>query len=219
MIEKTGSALRTPARSDRRFRRAAAAGLTGVAALAGLGLATGVANAAGTASTAGSGTASPRQDTGQQASGIHAATAGNIRFCNGGAPKRTQTVGSNTPTTFSGTVSLLPTPLVVTGPAVGADTLLLTWSSETQLRGNTKNAQFDWIEGIVTVDGVPVTDAGTDQLALSGASTYASNATQACVRIGKGRHLVRLQARIVSNSGQAESGWLDDWFLRADVLD
>jgi hypothetical protein len=216
MTENIGSVLRTPDRSGRTFRRAAGVGLTGALALAGLGLAGGVANAAG---TAGSVTPSPRQDTGQQASGVHAAAAADVRFCNGGASKRTQTVGSNTPTTFSGTVSLLPTPLVVPGPATGSDTLLLTWSSETQLRGNTKNAQFDWIEGIITVDGVPVTDVGPSQLALSGSSTYGSNATQACVRIGRGNHRIQLQARVVSNSGQSESGWLDDWMLRADVLD
>ena len=214
MIENTGSVLPAPARSGRKLRRGVGVGLTGALALAGLGLATGVASAAGSA-----GPSQARAD-GTQASSVHAAAAARVRTCTGGVAKRTQTVGSNTPTIFSSsTVSLLPTPLVVAGPSRGSDTLLLTWSSETQLRGNAKNTQFDWIEGIITVDGVPVTDVGGDQLALSGAPFYASNATQACVKIGKGSHRIQLQARVVSNSGQAETGWLDDWELRADVLD
>ena len=212
MIENTGPVLPAPARSGRKLRRGVGVGLTGAVALAGLGLATGVASAAGPA-----GPSQARADA-PQASGVRAAAAA-VRTCNGGVSKRTQTVGSNTPTTFSSTVSLLPTPLVIAGPAKGTDTLLLTWSSETQLRGNAKNSQFDWIEGIITVDGVPVTDTGGDQLALSGSPFYASNATQACVKIGRGNHKIQLQARVVSNSGQAETGWLDDWELRADVLE
>jgi hypothetical protein len=215
MIEKTGPVRPAPARPGRRLRRGAGVGLTGALALAGLGLATGVASAAG---TAGSGSPVQARAGGPQAS-AHAAAAPAVRACNGGASKRTLTVGSNTPTTFTSSASLLPTPLVVTGPSSGSDTLVLTWSSETQLRGNTSNNQFDWIEGIITVDGVPVTDAGSSQLALSGSSYYASNATQACVRIGRGNHKIQLQAGLVSNSGQAETGWLDDWVLRADVLD
>jgi hypothetical protein len=213
MIEKTGALLAAPARSRRTVRRGVGVGLTGALALAGLGLATGVASAAGTA-----GPSQARAD-GAQASAVHAASASAVRSCNGGVSKRTLTVGSNTPTTFSSSASLLPTPLVVAGPSKGSDTVVLTWSSETQLRGNASNSQFDWIEGIVTVDGVPVTDTGGSELALSGSPHYASNATQVCLKIGKGNHKIQLQARVKSNSGQSETGWLDDWMLRADVLD
>jgi hypothetical protein len=212
MIENTRP-VPTPARPGRRLRRGV--GVTGALALAGLGLATGVASAAGTGGSASSSQAHP---DGPQVAAVHAAASA-VRSCNGGVSKRTLTVGSNTPTIFTSTVSLLPSPLVVTGPSKGRDTVLLTWSSETQLQGNVKNAQSDWIEGIITVDGVAVTDAGASQLALSGSPYYASNATQACVTIGRGNHKIRLQARVVSNSGQAETGWLDDWELRADVLD
>jgi hypothetical protein len=216
MIENTGPVLPPTARPRRGLRRGVGVGLSGALALAGLGLATGVASAAGTAGSAGP---SQARADGTATSAVHAAAASTVRACNGGASKRTLTVGSNTQTTFTSSASLLPSPLVVTGPSKGTDTVVLTWSSETQLRGNTSNSQFDWIEGIITVDGVPVTDTGGTQLALSGSPYYASNATQACVRIGRGNHRIQLQARLVSNSGQAETGWLDDWMLRADVLD
>lgn len=150
-----------------------------------------------------------------------AAAAAAPKFCSGGAFKRMQAVGSNSPTTITGTaqVTLTPTPLTVVGPSKGTDTLVLTWTSETQLRGNAKRSDFDWIKGLISVNGVAVTDNGGDQLALSGASTYASNATQVCLRVGKGVHRIRLAAKVVNTSGQAESAWLDDWLLRVDVLD
>jgi len=150
-----------------------------------------------------------------------AAAAATPRLCSGGAFKRMQSIGSNSPTTINGTaqVTLTPTPLVVAGPSKGTDTLLLTWTSETQLRGNTKGTDFDWIKGLISVNGVAVTDNGVDQLALSGASSYGSNATQVCLRVGKGLHRIRLAAKVVNSSGQAESAWLDDWLLRVDVLD
>jgi len=150
-----------------------------------------------------------------------AAAAAAPKFCSGGAFKRMQAVGSNSPTTIDGTaqVTLTPTPLTVVGPAKGTDTLLLTWTAESQLRGNTKGSNFDWIKGLISVNGVAVTDNGVDQLALSGASTYGSNGTQVCLRVGKGVHRIRLAAKVVNTSGQAESAWLDDWLLRVDVLD
>jgi hypothetical protein len=200
-------------RRPRRLRRGTAAvGMTAAVALGGLGFAAGAANAAG-AGPAGA------QAGAAGASSRAAAAAARVVSCNGGPVKRVQTIGSNAFTTFTGTVNLTPSPLVVAGPATGTDTLLLTWSSETQLRGNARNNQFDWIEGIIRVDGVPVTDVGPDQLALGGSPFYGSNATQACVKIKRGLHRITLSAKVVNTSGQAETGWLDDWLLRADVLD
>jgi hypothetical protein len=40
-----------------------------------------------------------------------------------------------------------------------------------------------------------------------------------CVKIRKGIHKIRMQAKVMNTSGQAETAWLDDWVLRADVLD
>lgn len=143
------------------------------------------------------------------------------RSCNGGAHKYSRTKIANEFQVLSGPAqqNLLSTPLIVKGPARGRDTLLLTFTAETQLRGNTANDQFDWILGVLTVNGVPVTDVGPDQQALSGSSTYSSNAMQACVRIGPGYHKIQAKAAVVDNgTPTAEEAWIDDIVLRADVL-
>lgn len=143
------------------------------------------------------------------------------RSCNGGRHKYSRTKTANQFQILSGAAQqdLLAEPLVVAGPSTGRDTLLLTFTAETQLRGNSANDQFDWILGVLTVDGVPVTDVGLDQQALSGSSTYSSNAMQACVRIGPGLHKIQAKAAVVDNgTATAEEAWIDDIVLRADVL-
>ena len=140
--------------------------------------------------------------------------------CYGGVLKRSAAMKSNQFQIISNTTlqDLSTTPLIVVGPARGVDTVFLTFSAETQLRGNTANDQFDWVEGAITVDGVPVTDIGPDQLALTGSSTYSSNAYQACVRIGPGVHRINAQAAVVDNGSKTgESAWIDDFVLKADV--
>jgi hypothetical protein len=141
--------------------------------------------------------------------------------CNGGALKRSLVRFSNDPQIISGAtpVNLLASPVVINGPATGTDTVLVTLTAETQLRGNTDGSQFDWIEGILTVDGVAITDVGSSELALTGSSTYSSNAAQACVTVGPGAHLLRVQAAVKTNgTSVGETGWIDDLVLRADVL-
>jgi hypothetical protein len=141
--------------------------------------------------------------------------------CNGGALKRSLVRSAFDPQIISGVtpVNLLTSPVVITGPASGTDTVLVTLTAETQLRGNTDGSQFDWIEGILTMDGVPITDTGSSELALSGSSTYSSNAAQACVTVGPGSHLLRVQADVKTNgTSVGETGWIDDLVLRADVL-
>lgn len=141
--------------------------------------------------------------------------------CNGGVFKRSLVRFSNTPQIISGAVpvDLLSAPVTITGPTSGTDTVLVTFSAETQLRGNTDNALFDWIEGIATMDGVAITDVGSSELALSGSSTYSSNAFQACVKVGPGSHLLRVQGAVKTNgTSVGETGWIDDLVLRADVL-
>src|SRR6185369_13593154 len=141
--------------------------------------------------------------------------------CNGGALKRAYTIGSNTVQLVPAgpTVPLTTSSLTFAGPASGYDTVMVTFSAETQLRGNTDGALYDWIEGQVNLDGVPITDVGPDQLALSGSSTYSSNAFQACVKVGPGTHRLTPRAGVVTNgSSTGEQGWIDDWVLRADVL-
>ena len=142
--------------------------------------------------------------------------------CNGGTLKRSLVRFANDPQIISGAVpvNLLSTPVTITGPASGTDTVLVTVSAETQLRGNTDGADFDWIEGIATLDGVAITDTGTSELALTGSSTYSSNAFQACVKVGPGSHLLRVQGAVKTNgSSVGETGWIDDLVVRADVLE
>jgi hypothetical protein len=143
------------------------------------------------------------------------------RVCRGGVHKKTAVAIAGTPQIISGStpVDLLSTPLSVWGPASGADTLVLTLTAETQLRDNSDGALFDWLEGIILVDGVPVTDVGPDQLALTGSSTYSSSGAQACLRIGPGRHRIQVQGAVITNgTSPAESAWIDDIVLRADIL-
>lgn len=142
--------------------------------------------------------------------------------CNGGTFKRSLVRASNDFQVISGAVpvNLLASPITITGPATGTDTVLVTVSAETQLRGNTDAAQFDWIEGILTMDDVAITDVGASELALSGSSEYSSNAFQACVKVGPGSHLLRVQGAVKTNgSSVGETGWIDDLVVRADVLD
>ena len=142
--------------------------------------------------------------------------------CNGGVLKKTATIHSNTPQLVhvGSPQNLSSTPLTITGPASGADTLLITFSGETQLRGNTDGSLYDWIEGQTTLNGSPMTDSGPDMLALSGSPTYSSNSYQACFRIGPGVFQLMPRAGVVTNgSSVREQGWIDDWVLRADVLE
>jgi len=142
--------------------------------------------------------------------------------CNGGALKHSYTIGSNDFQLVGPvpTQSLSATSLTFAGPPSGTDTVMVTFSAETQLRGITDGSNFDWIEGQVNLDGVPITDVGPSQLALTGSPDYSSNAFQACVKVGPGIHRLTPRAGVVTNgSSTGETGWIDDWVLRADVLE
>lgn len=141
-----------------------------------------------------------------------------IVSCNGGAQKQTQTTINNAPTTFNeGSVVTLPSTLTVRGPARGLDTLNLTFSAETQLRGSAANDHFDWIQLEVRVDGTPVQPFdGGSPLGFSGSKDYGSHAAQFCTRIGPGRHRVTVVSRLVDNgTNDTLTGWLDDMTLNA----
>jgi hypothetical protein len=196
------------------------------AGLAVTGASTGFAasGASGKSAQQGGSAAAPAHATG--ASGGASATAVAPVICKGGRHKLSRVASSNTHQVLSDKtpVNLFSAPLVVPGPPRfgrdRADTLLLTFSAETQLRGNTDGALFDWIQGALLVDGVPVTDVSpVSPLALSGSSTYSANAIQACVRIGRGNHRIQVQGHVVTNgSSPSETFWIDDMVLRADVL-
>ena len=192
------------------------------AVIAGLSVA-GLALSGTTAVFAASAAKSPQAGgTGLAAPGLVHADAVVATVCNGGASKRSLVRFANDPQVISGAtpVNLLTTPVTITGPTSGTDTVLVTVTAETQLRGNTDGTDFDWIEGIATMDGVPITDTGSSELALSGSATYSSNGFQACVQVGPGSHLLRVQGAVKTNGASVgETGWIDDLVVRADVLD
>ncbi len=100
--------------------------------------------------------------------------------------------------------------LVVNGPSEGHDTLLVTFSAETQLRGGTNN---DWMGLEVHRNGIPIEPftAVNDVLALTGSPSYNGNSLQFCTKVGKGTHVLRTHANLQDNSGTNLSGWLDDY--------
>lgn len=139
--------------------------------------------------------------------------------CNGGAQRATLTKINRNPSTFGeGSDFDVPVGVVVKGPKHGKDTLNVTFSAETQLRGSSATDYFDWMELEVRVDGVPIQPFGAagDPLAFTGSREYASNAAQFCTKIGRGKHHVTVVSRLVDN-GAADSltGWLDDMTLNA----
>ena len=148
-------------------------------------LAIGLAAAGATAGFAATGR-SPQQ--GGSVDAAHAAklaTAVTPKVCNGGVLKHSYSIGSNDYqiVNVGPTQPLSTSALTFAGPASGYDTVMVTFSAETQLRGNTDGSLYDWIEGQVNLDGVPITDVGPTQLALTGSSTYSSNAYQVCVKV------------------------------------
>jgi hypothetical protein len=166
-----------------------------------------------------SGATAPTQGS-SEAAYAAAAPPANVA-CNGGVHKRTLTRFSNTPQTVTSAVpvSLLPAPVVVVGPAVGLDTVIVTFTAETRLQGNARKVETDWIEGVLTRNGFALTDTGVSQLSISGSSTFNSNTITACRRIGPGLHRFDVKAALRNNSGQAgENAWVDDYLLRIDVF-
>jgi hypothetical protein len=144
-----------------------------------------------------------------------------VAGCSGGAQKSVRSTLSNQPTTFGeGPGVALPGPVVV-GPLVGADTLNVTFSAESQLRGG-KADRFDWVQLEVLLDGTPLQPAGpaTSPMALTGSPYYAMTTAQFCGRIGPGRHTLRAQLKIVDNgTNDPLSAWIDDWVLKGEVSD
>ncbi|MGH3506613.1 MAG: hypothetical protein ACRDO2_05345 [Nocardioidaceae bacterium] len=144
--------------------------------------------------------------------------------CDGGSQKAVYNRIVNQPFVFGegGTVGVPGAGLGLTGPVRGADTLSVTFSAETQLRGNASNDQFDWAELEVLLDGVPLQPAGPpgSPMAITGSSTYAMNAAQFCGKIREGQHTIRVVSRIVDNGNDDTlSTWLDDYVLRVEVSD
>ena len=148
---------------------------------------------------------------------VAAKAAGNTIRCDGGRNLGLQSRINSTPFTFSEQAvdaadQQVPGMIVnFKGPKRGTDAFLVTFSAETQLNGSSTNA--DWM-GIEThLDGTPIqpyTAAG-DVYAFTSTDLWQSNSAQFCVRVGKGKHQLRVFANLHDGGGNDTlSGWLDD---------
>jgi hypothetical protein len=139
--------------------------------------------------------------------------------CNGGASKGLQTRIVNSPFTFNETAvndqdqAVPGASVTLLGPAVGTDTLLVTFSAETQITGGDAN---DWMGLEVHRNGVPINPftPGADKLAITGEPSWNSNSAQFCVKIGRGVHRLQVFSNLHDSSGaHTLHGWLDDYTL------
>jgi hypothetical protein len=160
--------------------------------------------------------ASGTNDQGRDASARSAKVTTAIA-CNGGASKGLQTRIVNSPFTFSETgvndqdQAVPGASVTLLGPAVGTDTLLVTYSAETQITGGDAN---DWMGLEVHRNGVPINPftPGADKLAFTGEPSWNSNSAQFCVKIGRGVHRLQAFSNLHdSNGGHTLNGWLDDY--------
>ena len=194
-------------------KRIAIGGLA--AALVTTGLATS-ASAVGSHDPQGRGTA------GTEAS---AAAATTPISCDGGRLLAMKSRIGNSPFTFAETgindqdQAVPGTSLTLNGPAVGTDTVLVTFSAETQVTGGDAN---DWMGLEVHRNGTPINPftASGDVLAFTGEPSWNSNSIQFCTRIRSGVHQFNVLANLHDSSGShGLFGWLDDYtvsYLRFD---
>ncbi|WP_109505254.1 hypothetical protein [Nocardioides speluncae] len=101
--------------------------------------------------------------------------------------------------------------LSANGPASGTDTVLVTFSAETQLTGGDAN---DWMGLELKLDGVnvPPFTAGADKLAITGVSSWNSNSVQFCAKLKPGAHRFQVYTNLHDSSpAHTLNGWLDDY--------
>jgi hypothetical protein len=151
-----------------------------------------------------------------QGRGSERLTTAAIR-CDGGRSVGLQSRIVNSPFTFSETgvneqdQAVPGTGIVVSGPRKGTDTLLVTFSAESQVTGGDAN---DWMGLETHVDGVainPFTAVG-DVLAFTGEPSWNSNSIQFCTHVKPGRHVLQVFSNLHDSSGvHSLQGWLDDY--------
>lgn len=146
----------------------------------------------------------------------------NVLRCDGGAQKHVYNRSVNQYSTFGeGASFTVPGAMVgLWGPAVGTDTLSVTFSAETQLRGSAAGDDYDWIGLEVLLDGVPMQPAGPPDsvMAISGSKQYAMNAAQFCGKVRQGPHRITVRSNLVDNgTNDTLTAWLDDYLLRVEV--
>lgn len=203
-------------RTTRPMRLATAAA---TATLAASGLALSALGGAGAASA--DGPDAHRTESGQQGPGTPAARSTpalvGATSCNGGRPVSLQSRYVGTPFTFgyaAGAPQDVPgTAQVLRGPRHGHDTYLITYSAETLLSGS--GSGWMGLEAYVDSHSIAA-DTNGSPLALTGESTFNSNSTQFCVRLGPGRHRLQMSTNIVDSGA---TGWLDDYTTSVQRFD
>lgn len=151
----------------------------------------------------------------------HLTIDGGVTRCDGGQQKRVYNRINNQYSVFNeGADFDVPgMELSVRGPKRGKDTLSITFSGESQLRGSSETDYYDWMELEVLVNGTPIQPFGppSSPLAFTGSREYASNAAQFCTRIGRGMHHIKVVTRLVDNGvDDTLTGWIDDTVLRVE---
>jgi len=162
---------------------------------------------------------------GSRTARTEAAAATTPISCDGGALRGMKARIGNSPFTFAETgvndqdQAVPGTGLTLSGPARGTDTVLVTFSAESQITGGDAN---DWMGLEVHRDGSPInpfTPAG-DVLAFTGEPSWNSHSIQFCTKIRSGLHHFDVQANLHDSSGShGLFGWLDDYtvsYLRFD---
>jgi hypothetical protein len=154
--------------------------------------------------------------------GVHTASKTSARTstaikCDGGANINMKSRIVNSPFTFVETgvndadQAVPGAGLQVKGPKKGTDTLLVTFSAETQITGGDAN---DWMGLEVHLDGTPINPftSGSDKLAITGEPSWNGNSLQFCTKVGNGKHDLAAYANLHdSSAAHSLNGWLDDY--------
>jgi hypothetical protein len=152
-----------------------------------------------------------------QGSPSTARTTTKVIKCDGGRQINMQSRIVNSPFTFTETgtndqdQAVPGAQLLMKGPRKGTDTVLVTFSAETQITGGDAN---DWMGLEVHDNGVPINPftAAGDVVALTGEPSWNGNSLQFCTKVKPGRHLLQVFTNLHDSSGSHTlNGWLDDY--------
>jgi hypothetical protein len=170
-----------------------------------------------TALVAASATAVGGQNAQGAAPGSTARKATTVIKCDGGQLINMRSRIVNSPFTFNETgvndqdQAVPGAGLLIRGPRKGTDTVLVTFSAESQITGGDAN---DWMGLETHLDGVPINPftASGDVLAFTGEPSWNSNSMQFCTTVGRGLHKLQVFANLHDSSGSHTlHGWLDDY--------
>lgn len=159
-------------------------------------------------------------DGGGQGPALRGSHRVTVTSCDGGAQKQVKNRIVDEPFVFGETNAFVNVPgagVSIGGPSTGTDTLVITFSAETQLQGTTENN--DWLGLRVLVDGNPIEpyDASGSVLAITGSPTFDAHSVTFCTKIGAGNHSVQAQVNTADfGAGNSLTGWIDDYTLSVE---